>query len=83
MVLQEQIKMQQEQTARQVHDAVEVYKQIQKLNCRQKNEMKRQAVAYEQQVEGLKQQLNQVNEREKLRVEAIKARVSNGKKLEW
>lgn len=43
--------------------------------CSQKNEMKRQAVAYEQQVELLKQQLNQVNERERLRVEAIRARV--------
>lgn len=45
----------------------------------QKNEMKRQAVAYEQQVELLKQQLNQVNERERLRVEAIRARVG----IEW
>lgn len=37
--------------------------------------MKRQAVAYDQQIDMLKQQLNQVNERERLRVEAIKARV--------
>ena len=37
--------------------------------------MKRQAVAYDQQIDTLKQQLNQVNERERLRVEAIKARV--------
>ena len=42
---------------------------------RQKNEMKRQTVAYEQQISQVKQQLQQVNERERLRMEAIKARV--------
>ena len=45
--------------------------------------MKRQAMAYEQQIDTLKQQMNQVNERERLRVEAIKARVGAFDKIDW
>ena len=41
----------------------------------QKEEMKKQAEAYEQQANGLRQQVDLVNQREKQRVAAIKARV--------
>ena len=40
-----------------------------------KEEMKKQADAYEKQANGLRQQVDLVNQREKQRVAAIKARV--------
>ena len=42
---------------------------------RQKKEMNRQALIYEKQLAMYKQQIEQMNERERLRVETIKARV--------
>ena len=42
---------------------------------RQKKEMNRQALIYEKQLAMYKQQIEQMNERERLRVETIRARV--------
>ena len=42
---------------------------------RQKKEMNRQALIYEKQLAMYKQQIEQMNDRERLRVETIRARV--------
>lgn len=73
--LRSQFQQQQASYTKQINELIEQWACEERVKRSQKEEMKKQAEAYEQQANGLRQQVDLVNQREKQRVAAIKARV--------
>lgn len=73
--LRRQYSQQQAASTKQMNELIERCYRVQEVTNRHKEEMKHQAEAYEQQANGLRQQVELVNQREKQRVASIKARV--------